>query len=37
MSVHRLGEGPVELTEADALDGGNVLPGLSIPVANIVW
>ena len=35
VTVHRLGSAPVVLTEGDVLDGGDVLPGLSIPVAEV--
>ena len=34
--VHRLGEPAVELGKADDLDGGDVLPGFRLPVAEIV-
>ena len=33
--VHRLGEPAVELGEADEFDGGDVLPGFRLPVAEI--
>ena len=35
VTVHRPGQAPITLTEADTLDGADVLPGLSIPVAEI--
>ena len=35
LTVHRAGESPRALTEADTLDGGDVLPGLSVPVARL--
>jgi len=35
VTVYRLGREPFVLTETDALDGGEVLPGLRIPVAEI--
>ena len=33
--VHRIGQPPVELGEGDELDGGDILPGLRLPVAEI--
>ncbi len=35
VTVHRPGFPPLALTAADTLDGGDVLPGLAIPVADI--
>jgi len=35
VTVHRPSQAPVTFTEADTLDGAEVLPGLSIPVAEI--
>ena len=35
VTVHRPGHAPATLTETDTLDGADVLPGLSIPVAEI--
>ncbi len=35
VTVHRPGHTPVTLTETDTLDGADVLPGLTIPVAEI--
>jgi Uma2 family endonuclease len=35
VSVYSLPDQPVVFTEADTLDGGAVLPGLTLPVARI--
>ena len=35
VTVFRMGQEPVVLTEEDILDGGDVLPGLSVPIAQI--
>ena len=35
VTVYRPGQHPLALTEVDSLDGGDVLPGLTIPVADI--
>jgi Uma2 family endonuclease len=35
VEVHRPGMSPLELTEADAIDRGDVVPGWSLPVARL--